>query len=81
MVYVYEKESNGIPLVQQMDTLAAQGDQESPFGEVLIRPTSKFVVNSLNNSAVELVRNTCQIFYGVDELVKYDMQSVMSDHI
>ena len=67
---VYDRECNVIPLVQHMDMRATQADQESPFSQVVISPVLTFVFDSLNNSAVELVRKTCEEFSSVDELVK-----------
>jgi len=59
-----------IPLAQHMDMLATQGDQKRPLSEVAISPMLTFVVHSPNNSAVELVRKTCQeIYSGYENII------------
>jgi len=54
-MYMIER-AMGSLLAQYMDMLAAQGDQESSFSEVVISPMLTFVVNSLNNPAMQLAR-------------------------
>ena len=54
--HVSDSEGNGIPLAQHIDMLATQGNEMSPFSDVVISQVLTYVVNSLNNSAVEVVR-------------------------